>query len=139
MELISQKIEIDCEKTSSVETALRSTVWKNEKFSLSEKKKNSSNQLFSHFLSKTIAFTKFLRKENFCNFHTVSVILRKFRNFTAKGFFAKNSSNQLYYKLIWRKKNLHCSEFLVFPYWEFGKILVKNAKTIKKISVKSTL
>ena len=41
MELISQKIEIDCEKTSSVETALRSTVWKNEKFSLSEKKKKT--------------------------------------------------------------------------------------------------
>ena len=41
---------------------------------LSHWKKNSSNQLFSDFFSKTIAFTKFLRKsvrENFCIFHTV--------------------------------------------------------------------
>ena len=36
----------------------QSTVWKNEKFSLT-KKKISSNQLFSNFFSKTIAFTKF--------------------------------------------------------------------------------
>ena len=35
---------------------------KNEKFSLTEKK-NSSNQLFSNFYSKTIAFTEFLRKK----------------------------------------------------------------------------
>ena len=40
-------------------------VWKNEKFSLTEEK-NSSNQLFSNFFSKTrktITFTKFLRKK----------------------------------------------------------------------------
>ena len=36
-------------------------ICKNEKFSLTEK--NSSNQLFSNFFSKTIAFTKFLRKK----------------------------------------------------------------------------
>ena len=47
------------------------TVWKNKKFSLTEK--ISSNQLFSNFVTKTIAFTKFLQKsvrDNFCNFHT---------------------------------------------------------------------
>ena len=38
------------------------TVLKLQKFSLTEKK-NSSNQLFSDFFSKTIAFTKFLRKK----------------------------------------------------------------------------
>ena len=37
------------------------TVWKNNKFSLAEK--NSSNQLFSDFFSKTIAFTKFFQKK----------------------------------------------------------------------------
>ena len=37
------------------------TVWINEKFSLTEK--ISSNQLFSNFFSKTITFTKFLRKK----------------------------------------------------------------------------
>ena len=37
------------------------TVWKNEKFSLNEKR-NSSNQLFSNFFSKTIALTKFLEE-----------------------------------------------------------------------------
>ena len=39
---------------------LKHKVWKNEKFCLTER--NSSNQLFSN-LSKTIAFTKFLRKK----------------------------------------------------------------------------
>ena len=34
----------------------------NEKFSLTEKK-NSSNQLFSNFFSKTVTFTKFLQKK----------------------------------------------------------------------------
>ena len=37
--------------------------------------KNSSNQLFSNFFSKTVAFTKSLQKnvrENFYNFHTVN-------------------------------------------------------------------
>ena len=36
-------------------------MWKTEKFSLTQK--ISSNKLFSHFFSKAIAFTKFLRKK----------------------------------------------------------------------------
>ena len=61
MELISQKIEIDCEKTSSVETALRSTVWKNEKFSLSEKKIRQVN-----YLVISLVYIKQLLLRNFC-------------------------------------------------------------------------
>ena len=41
----------------------------------------SSNQLFSNFFSKTIAFTKFLRKkcENYYNFHTVLFLIKNKR------------------------------------------------------------
>ena len=60
-----------------------STVWKNEKFSLTEKK-ISSNQLFSDFFSKTIAFTKFLRKKcerEFLQFPHCECVRVNFRNF----------------------------------------------------------
>ena len=44
-------------------------------------KQNSSNQLFSNFLSKTVTFTKFLPKKkmmvNFGNFHTVRSVRNK--------------------------------------------------------------
>ena len=39
------------------------TVWKKREILSQQLKKNSSNQLFSNFFSKTIAFTKFLRKK----------------------------------------------------------------------------
>ena len=50
------------------------TVWKNEKFSLIEKKIRQINYLVISVVKRTIAFTKFLRKkrENFCNFHTMN-------------------------------------------------------------------
>ena len=50
---------------------LFSTMWKNEKFSLT--KKNSSNQLFALVISfKNVTFTKcLLNRENICKFHTV--------------------------------------------------------------------
>ena len=76
-------------------------------------KKNSSNQLFSNFFGKTIAFTKFLRKNCereriFVFFHTVSHTV-EITEFHCHSFSANFSSNQrftkeLYWKLVWRKK-----------------------------------
>ena len=64
---------VRCGKTrnslSSEKYFVKSTLLKNEYFSLTEKK-NSWNQLLSNFLSKTIAFTKFLWKtceREFCS------------------------------------------------------------------------
>ena len=48
-----------------------STVWKNEKFTVTQKK-NSSNQLFSIFFSKNVTFTKFLSKILGCEIQDVS-------------------------------------------------------------------
>ena len=44
-----------------------STLWKNEKFSLTEKN-ISSNQRFSNLFSKNVDFTKFLPKKFECKF-----------------------------------------------------------------------
>ena len=56
-------------------------------------KKISSNRLFSSFFSKTIAFTKFLRKkkeksvrENFCNFQTLWIHHTVLSHFFDKNF-----------------------------------------------------
>ena len=62
-----------------------STVWKNEKFSLTEKK-FSWNQLFSNFFSKTVTFKKFCpkkREREFPQFsHCVQCTLWKNEKFT---------------------------------------------------------
>ena len=68
------------------------TVWKNEKFSLTEK--NSSNQLFG----KTIAFTKFLRKNCEREFLQLTMQLHlqhsvEITEFYCHGFFTKIPSN----------------------------------------------
>ena len=55
--LISRKIA----KVQSSHVLYSNTVWKNEKFTVTQK--NSSNQLFSVFFSKTVTFTKFLSKK----------------------------------------------------------------------------
>ena len=71
------------------------TVWKNEKFSLTEK--NSSNQLFG----KTIAFTKFLRKN--CERERISATdnaiapVKIMELYCLPRFFARFPSNQLFY------------------------------------------
>ena len=65
---------------------------------LSHRKKLSSNQLFSDFYSKTIAFTKSLRKEcerEFLQFphcvrKTKKVSQKKFRQINFSNFFIKN-------------------------------------------------
>ena len=51
----------------------------------SHQKNISSNQLFSNFFSKNVAFTKFLPKnvrKNFCNFHSVFFTVWKNEKFT---------------------------------------------------------
>ena len=68
MNLISRNL---CEKSRIYYIGSRHSVERRE--ILSHRKRISSKQLFN-FFSKTIKFTKFLRKivtENFCNFHTV--------------------------------------------------------------------
>ena len=62
------------------------SVEKNEKFFLTEKK-ISSNQLFSNFFSKTIAFTKFLRQmceREFLQFPHCGMWYLRFKNFHEK-------------------------------------------------------
>ena len=55
-------IKSEWQKNPGISTLCPTTVWKNVKFSLTEK--NSSNQLFSNFFIKPIAFTKFF--SNIC-------------------------------------------------------------------------
>ena len=61
---------------------MHSTVWKNEKFTLTCKKKISWHQLFSKTVTFTIFFCKNCVRVNFSNFHTV----HKLRNFTTTVF-----------------------------------------------------
>ena len=65
------------------------TLWKNEKSTLTEKK-NSSNQLFSIFFSKTVTFTKFLpkmRESEFLEFPQCGAVM--YRNLLSN-FFNRN-------------------------------------------------
>ena len=74
-------------KTLHISLKLRTAVWKNEKFTVTQK--NSSNQLFSIFFSKKVTFTKFLYKKcvraleesearvNFHNFQTALYMFDK--------------------------------------------------------------
>ena len=43
---------------------LDGTVWKNEKFTLTEKKLRQMNYIFSSFFSENVTFTKFLSKKS---------------------------------------------------------------------------
>ena len=94
------------------------TVWKNEKFYLTHWK-ISSNQLFSNFFicSKTIAFTKFLRKK--CEREFLQFLQRlHFLNFLQKLREINTFSTKLHCMLISRKfclgKILFCNSTL----WE---------------------
>ena len=82
------------------------TVWKNEKFSLTDFFRQINYLVISlvKLLFSRIFCGKSVRGENFCNFHTVW----KIRNFTATIFSQKIPWNQLfvrelYSKLIWQK------------------------------------
>ena len=87
-------------------TSVENTVWKNEKFSLTEIF-FSSNQLFSSFFSRTINFTKFLWKKcerEFLQFPHCGKVLKN--AITQK----KNSWNQLFSNFF--SKNIDFTEKL---------------------------
>ena len=115
-------------------------------------KKNSWNQLFSNFFSKTVAFTKFLSKKSVRERLSIITTLWlstvwKLRNFTATIFSQKfRESNFLLinFTINWfDEKNLYGSEFLVFPHCEilvFGvsRIISTWLKSIKSFQIDST-
>ena len=90
---------------ASVISAASSTVWKNEKFSLTEKKIRQMNHIV--IFSKTLLSRYFCEKgvrENICNFHTVSswaIFVSHTVEFTKFLYHLKNISwNQLFSKLF---------------------------------------
>ena len=92
-----------------------------EKWKISLTKKILSNQFFSNLFSEAVTFTKFLPTWERIPFHNVHFHTVENTEFYCHDFLAKIPSNQrftkeLYYELIWRKKNLCGGEFLVFPH-----------------------
>ena len=82
-------------------SSMKSTVWKNEKFTLTGKIFRETNTLVKSLL-KTLLSRKFCQKNvrvNLHNFHTVYQVWKEGKNLLPFFSFAKRKSNMIY----WRK------------------------------------